>query len=178
MTRILLSGLAVSLAAGVALHEWRYYQDHPGRTGVSGVLVVLALAVGLAALGQLWAAWERYKAEAPERERRAEWNLRSKARRDAVEELAKLGEKESDLRQSYLSGEFELNSWGEHGWRYDEKLDEFLFFKPPSRVWGIVEGTIGWLFVLAIVLGPVLAAIGNALGWWSIDLSEDGGRPE
>ena len=32
------------LALGVAWHEWVYHQHHPGRTGVSGVLVVLALA--------------------------------------------------------------------------------------------------------------------------------------
>lgn len=35
------------LCAGVALHEWSYYQDHPHRTGVAGVLVVLALGAAL-----------------------------------------------------------------------------------------------------------------------------------
>jgi hypothetical protein len=29
--------------AGVAIHEWNYYQDHPHRTGVSGVLVWLSI---------------------------------------------------------------------------------------------------------------------------------------
>lgn len=35
------------LCAGVAFHEWSYYQDHPGRTGVSGVLTVFAIGAAL-----------------------------------------------------------------------------------------------------------------------------------
>jgi len=37
--------VSVTLAAGITIHEWNYRQDHPGREGVSGVLIVLSLAV-------------------------------------------------------------------------------------------------------------------------------------
>jgi hypothetical protein len=57
------------LALGVALHEWSYHQSHPGRTGVSGVLVVLALAVALASFGVASIGWEEAKREAERRRR-------------------------------------------------------------------------------------------------------------
>ena len=33
-----------ALSVGVAVHEWSYHEDHPGRTGVSGVLTVVKFA--------------------------------------------------------------------------------------------------------------------------------------
>jgi hypothetical protein len=47
---IVLSVVGAVLSAGVAIHEWMYHQDHKYAPGVSGVLVVLALAVTVACL--------------------------------------------------------------------------------------------------------------------------------
>ena len=44
---LLLSIVGAILCAGVAIHEWNYHEDHPFATGVSGVLVVLALGAML-----------------------------------------------------------------------------------------------------------------------------------
>lgn len=35
------------LCAWAALHEYTYWSDHPGRTGVSGILAVFALGAAL-----------------------------------------------------------------------------------------------------------------------------------
>ena len=45
------------LCAGVAVHEWTYHQDHPGRTGVSGVLTALGIGAALGCLAVAALAW-------------------------------------------------------------------------------------------------------------------------
>jgi hypothetical protein len=47
----LVLALAGALLCGwTAVNEWTYYQDHPFRTGVSGVLTVLAVGATLGCL--------------------------------------------------------------------------------------------------------------------------------
>ena len=46
-----------ALSIGVAVHEWSYHQDHPGRTGVSGVLTVLGSGAALGCLAVVVLAW-------------------------------------------------------------------------------------------------------------------------
>lgn len=57
------------VAAGVAIHEWRYHDAHPYASGPAGVL-----AVGFAAVAALAAAvvWALLELDRRERERRAE----------------------------------------------------------------------------------------------------------
>ena len=44
----LVLALAGALLCGwTAVNEWNYYQDHPGRTGVSGVLTAFAVGATL-----------------------------------------------------------------------------------------------------------------------------------
>ena len=42
-----LAVIAALVCAGVALHEYDYFRSHPGRTGVSGVLIWLAVGAFL-----------------------------------------------------------------------------------------------------------------------------------
>ena len=45
MLGVATSVVGLTLSVGVAIHEWLYRHDHPYRSGVSGVLVVLSIAV-------------------------------------------------------------------------------------------------------------------------------------
>ena len=54
---ICLAVAGAALSVGVALYEWSYHQDHPGRTGVSGVLTVLGVGAALSCLAVAVLAW-------------------------------------------------------------------------------------------------------------------------
>jgi hypothetical protein len=45
------------VCGGVAIHEWNYHENHPFRTGVSGVLTVLAIGGVLGCLAVAVLAW-------------------------------------------------------------------------------------------------------------------------
>ena len=53
MLGVVASGVGLTLSVGVAIHEWLYRHDHPYRSGVSGVLVVLSLAVAAGCVAAL-----------------------------------------------------------------------------------------------------------------------------
>ena len=54
---VCLAVAGAALSVGVAVHEWTYHQDHPGRTGVSGVLTVLGVGAVLGCLAVAVLAW-------------------------------------------------------------------------------------------------------------------------
>lgn len=54
---VCLAVAGAALSVGVAVHEWSYHQDHPGRTGVSGVLTVLGVGAVLGCLAVAVLAW-------------------------------------------------------------------------------------------------------------------------
>jgi hypothetical protein len=47
---LILALVGALLCGGVALHEWDYYRSNPGRTGVSGVLIVFSIGATLGCL--------------------------------------------------------------------------------------------------------------------------------
>ena len=47
---VILALIGAAACFGTAVHEYFYYQDHPFRTGVSGVLVWLAAGAALGCL--------------------------------------------------------------------------------------------------------------------------------
>ena len=53
ITPLLRQAVGLTLSVGVAIHEWIYRHDHPYASGVSGVLVVLALAVAAGCVAAL-----------------------------------------------------------------------------------------------------------------------------
>ena len=54
---VCLAVAGAALSVGVAVHEWSYHEDHPGRPGVSGVLTVLGVGAALGCLGVAVLAW-------------------------------------------------------------------------------------------------------------------------
>jgi len=76
--------VGVVLALGVAIHEWIYHQNHKFAPGVSGVLVVLALAVACGCFAAADIAYHRMteKADAHRRYRDAELRRREAADED------------------------------------------------------------------------------------------------
>ena len=59
VTALGLALIAAVLCGWAALNEWQYYQDHPFRRGVSGVLTVLGLGCTLVCLAVAALAWDR-----------------------------------------------------------------------------------------------------------------------
>jgi hypothetical protein len=86
------------LSAGVAVHEWLYHQDHPHQTGVSGVLVVLAIAVALGCASVMKITWAtRLGAE----ERAARGEEKRRAEREAEEHE----EWKRQIREEFFGGD-------------------------------------------------------------------------
>lgn len=68
---LLLALAGTLLCAGVALHEWFYHQTHRHASGVSMVLVVLAIGAGLVGLSIVAFAWPLYQES---QRRRFDWD--------------------------------------------------------------------------------------------------------
>ena len=54
---LVLGGLGTLASAWDAFYEYRYWSDHPYRTGVSGILIVLALGAALGCAAVTLLAW-------------------------------------------------------------------------------------------------------------------------
>jgi hypothetical protein len=61
--RLLIHLASLVIAAGVAVHEWRYHETHQ-RAGVSGILTLLAIAVALNSAALVKDTYDRMEAEA------------------------------------------------------------------------------------------------------------------
>lgn len=51
VTALVLALVGAAIMAGVFLHEWDYYRDHPFATGVSGVLMWMSAGGFFGCLG-------------------------------------------------------------------------------------------------------------------------------
>ena len=65
---LLFATVGAVMAVGVGIHEWIYHQNHKYAPGVSGLLVVLSIAVALGCLAVADLAWGRQRDEIRRRE--------------------------------------------------------------------------------------------------------------